>query len=132
MRVFVTGATGYIGHAVVKAFRAKGHRVYGMVRTEEDSSLLSLDEILPVIGDLEQPDSYRKVLDEVEVVVHCAFNYSSDKAVEHDAKTIDVILESFSKSSLPRTFIYTSGVWVYGSLGYQMADESMHLNLLRL
>ena len=95
MRVFVTGATGYIGHAVVKAFRAKGHRVFGMVRTEEDGNLLSLDEILPVMGDLEQPDSYRKVLDEVEVVVHCAFNYSSDKAVEHDAKAIDTILESF-------------------------------------
>jgi nucleoside-diphosphate-sugar epimerase len=37
MRVFVTGASGYIGQAVAKAFRAKGHTVYGLVRTQNDS-----------------------------------------------------------------------------------------------
>lgn len=127
MRVFVTGASGYIGHSVAKAFRAKGHTVYGLVRTQEDASLLSLDEIWPVMGDLENPDSYRKILDDVEVAVHCAFD-SSEKGVERDEKTINTILEVFSKSTLPRSFIYTSGVWVYGSRGYTMVDESMPLN----
>ncbi len=127
MRVFVTGATGYIGHAVAKAFRAKGHTVYGLVRSQEDGNLLSLDEIWPVIGDLDQPDSYKQLLDNVEVVVHCAFDWL-DKGVERDAKTIDTITESLAKSSLPRTFIYTSGVWVYGSKGYQMIDESSPVN----
>lgn len=127
MRVFVTGASGYIGHAVAKAFRAKGHTVFGLVRTEEDASLLSLDEIWPVIGGIENPDSYRHVLNEVEVAVHCAFD-SSEKGIERDAMTIDTILEVFTKSALPRSFIYTSGVWVYGSMGYAMADESMPLN----
>lgn len=132
MRVFITGASGYIGHGVAKAFRAKGHTVYGLVRSEEDAHLLSLDEIWPVMGDLEQPDTYRQVLNEVEVAVHCAFDYSSDKGVERDAKTIDFILEVFSQSTLPRSFIYTSGVWVYGSRGHQMMDESMTLNPLEI
>jgi nucleoside-diphosphate-sugar epimerase len=130
MRVFITGASGYIGHAVAKAFRAKGHTVYGLVRTEEDAHLLSLDEIWPVMGDLEQPDGFRKVLEEVEVAVQCAFDYSSNKGVELDAKTIGTILDVFSKSSLPRTLIYTSGVWVYGSQGYKLVDESMPLQPL--
>ena len=132
MRVFITGASGYVGHGVAKAFRAKGHTVYGLVRTEEDAHLLSLDEISPIMGDLEQPDSYSHVLEEVEVAVQCAFDYSSDKRVERDAKTIESILGVFSRSSLPRTLIYTSGVWVYGSQGYKMVDESMPVTPLEV
>jgi len=128
MRVLVTGAAGYVGHGVARAFRAKGHTVYGLVRSEEDAHLLSLDEIWPIIGDLDHPDSYSHALDEVEVAVHCAFDFSSDKGVEQDEKTIDTIIGLFSKSPFPRSFIYTSGVWVYGSMGYKMADESMPLN----
>jgi nucleoside-diphosphate-sugar epimerase len=132
MRVLITGASGYIGHYVAKAFRAKGHTVYGLVRSEQDAHVLSLEEIWPIMGDLEQPDSYRSALDNVEVAVHCAFDYASDKGVERDAKAIDTILEVFSRSSLPRTFIYTSGSWVYGSRGYQMVDESMSLEPLEI
>jgi nucleoside-diphosphate-sugar epimerase len=124
MRVFITGASGYIGHSVAKAFRAKGHTVYGLVRSEDDAHLLSLNEIWPVLGDLNHPESYRHVLEDVEVAVQCAFDYSSDNGVEIDGKTVDTILEVFSQSSLPRSLIYTSGVWVYGSQGYKMVDES--------
>ncbi|CUI16360.1 hypothetical protein PNK_0734 [Candidatus Protochlamydia naegleriophila] len=131
MRVFVTGATGYIGHAVAKAFRAKGHTVYGLVRSQEDGDLLSLDEIWPVMGDLDQPDSYKQLLDNVEVAVHCAFDWL-DKGIERDAKTIDTITEVFGKSSLPRTFIYTSGVWIYGSRGHQIMDESSPVNPIEI
>lgn len=130
MRIFVTGAAGYIGHGVAKAFRSKGHSVSGFVRSEEDARLLNLNEIIPVIGDLEKPESFQQILKDVEVVVHCAFDYASDKGVEHDAKAIDLILQTLSQSPLPRTFIYTSGVWVYGSRGYQMIDESMPLSPL--
>lgn len=127
MRILVTGASGYIGKAVAKAFRAKGHRVYGMVRTDEDARLLSLDEILPIKADLNKPESYKKRLEEVEVVVHCAFDPSA-KGVEQDGKTIDVIVNAFSKSKLPRQFIYTSGIWVYGSAGLQLVDEATPVN----
>ncbi len=132
MRVFITGAAGYVGHGVARAFRAKGHTVYGLVRSEEDAHLLSLEEIWPVRGDLEQPESYQSILNEVEVAVHCAFDYSSEKGVERDAKTIDAILDAFSKSPLPRSFIYTSGVWVYGSIGNKMVDESMPVNPIEI
>lgn len=132
MRVFVTGASGYIGHEVAKAFRAKGHTVYGLVRSEGNAHLLSLEEIWPVMGDLANPESYRQILNDVEVVVHCAFDYSSDKGIELDEKTINTVLQTFSQSSLPRSFIYTSGVWVYGSKGHQMVDESTPLNPLEI
>jgi nucleoside-diphosphate-sugar epimerase len=132
MRVFITGASGYVGHSVAKAFRAKGHTVYGLVRSQEDAHLLSLDEIWPIMGDLEQTDSYHQVLQEVEVAVHCASNYTSDKRVELDALTVDTILDIFSHSNLPRSFIYTSGIWVYGSQGYKMVDESMPIDPIEI
>lgn len=132
MRVFITGASGYIGRAVAKAFRSKGHTVYGLVRSEEDARKLSLDEIWPITGDLENPGSFQEILKSVEVAVHCAFDYSHNKGVEEDAKTIDFILQTFSQSPLPRSFIYTSGVWVYGSRGYELVDESMSLKPLEV
>jgi len=131
MKILVTGASGYIGHGVAKAFRAKGHTVYGLVRSEENASLLSVDEIWPIIGDLERPESYHQILSDVEVAVHCAFDHS-DKGVEYDIKAIDSILDVFSNSSLPRSFIYTSGVWVYGSRGYHIVDESTPPNPLEI
>jgi nucleoside-diphosphate-sugar epimerase len=127
MRVFVTGASGYIGHAVAKAFRAKGHHVYGLVRSQEDAHLLSLDEIWPVMGDLDQPETYQTVLENSEVAVQCAFD-GAEKGIERDAKSIEIIIEAFEKSSLPRTFIYTSGIWIYGSQGYKLVDESTAVN----
>lgn len=131
MRVFITGASGYIGHAVAKAFRSKGHTVYGLVRSEESARLLGLDEIWPIIGDLHNPETYSSILNEVEVVVHCAFE-NSDKGVEVDNKTIDTVLGAFSKSSLPKAFVYTSGVWVYGASVNQIVDEATPLNPIDL
>lgn len=131
MRVLVMGASGYVGRSVAKAFRAKGHIVYGLVRSQDDAALLSLDEIWPVVGNLEQPESVTKILQEVEVAVHCAYS-DENKAAELDEKAINLVLEQFSKSSFQRIFIYTSGVWLYGSLGYKVADESMNLNPLEI
>jgi nucleoside-diphosphate-sugar epimerase len=127
MRVFVTGASGYIGHAVAKAFRMKGHTVYGLVRTGENAQILSLEELYPIVGQLENPESYAKVLEDAEVVVHCAFD-SSEKGVERDAVALDVILNAVNKNSLPRILIYTSGIWVYGNTGLRVVDEACPLN----
>ena len=131
MRVFITGASGYIGHQVAKAFRGKGHTVFGLVRSQDKADQLISKEIWPVLGDLENPESYRAILEDVEVAVHCAFDYTS-KGVENDAKTIEAILAVFSQSPYPRSLIYTSGVWVYGSQGTRMVDESMPLHPLEI
>jgi nucleoside-diphosphate-sugar epimerase len=127
MRVFVTGASGYIGNVVARTFREKGHTVYGLVRSQENADLLSLNEIWPVFGELEKLESYAKILEEVEVVVHCAFD-ATEKGVERDLTFIDAVLNTYSKSSLSHAFIYTSGVWVYGSTGYKTVDEASPLN----
>lgn len=131
MRVFVTGASGYIGQVVARAFRSKGHVVHGLVRSQEQADQLSLNEIWPVLGDMQKPETYEKILEGVEVAVHCAFE-PSEKVAECDKRTIETILRVFSKSPAPRAIIYTSGVWVYGSTDSQLVDESFGLNPIDL
>ena len=84
------------------------------------------------MGDLDQPDSYSHALEEVEVAVHCAFDFSSDKGVERDAKTIESLSVSFQKVLSRVHLSYTSGVWVYGSMGYKMVDESLPVNPINI
>lgn len=127
MKILITGAFGYIGRAVAKAFREKGHCVYGLVRKQHQADLILQDEILPVIGDLSQEETYSDILHEVEVVVHCGFSPLKN-GPEIDAKLIDTVLKNFSSTPHSRSFIYTSGIWVYGSCGDRIVDESTPLN----
>lgn len=66
-KVLVTGANGYIGNAVAKAFNRAGWTTYGLIRREADASDLSQNEIYPIIGtprDLSQTDNQE----------HCVFD----------------------------------------------------------
>lgn len=122
MRVFVTGASGYIGNAVALAFRRAGHRVYGMVRNETRAHGLLCDEIEPVIGQLSNPPSYAAALQQSDVYVHCAFDMS-DHGVQQDKETIGVLLAAARAGQSRKTIIYTSGCWVYGNTGHEVVDE---------
>ena len=48
MKVFVTGATGFIGSAVAAAFARAGHETFGLVHTPEKAGLLDAAEVVPV------------------------------------------------------------------------------------
>jgi nucleoside-diphosphate-sugar epimerase len=58
MKVFITGATGYIGFNVAQAYRRAGHEVWGLTRSEEKKKLLESNEVHPVIGSMQQPESF--------------------------------------------------------------------------
>lgn len=124
MRVFVTGATGYIGFAVAEAFRQAGHYVVGLVRSEEKALKLRKAEIMPVIGDLAKPETYLKAIKNAEVVVHCGFENSSN-GVTIEGTAIGALLEGTrSAGTSTRALIYTSGVWTTGNTGSKIADEA--------
>ncbi len=59
MKVFITGATGYIGFYVAQAFRHAGHRVLGLTGSQGKAKLFARHEIQPVIGSMQEPESYR-------------------------------------------------------------------------
>lgn len=122
MRVFITGATGYIGFNVAKAFRRTGHEVWGLTRSTEKAGILARNEIHPVLGSMQQPDSLKTIVADSDVIVHAAIDYQADSAAL-DAATVQVLLDAARQAPQPKTLIYTSGVWVYGSTNGRPADE---------
>jgi nucleoside-diphosphate-sugar epimerase len=126
MRIFVTGATGYIGGAVAVALRRAGHDVRGLVRSPEKAVRLRRDEIEPVVGDMTHPGSYHEALDECAVLVHAAVDHGAG-VVEPDRAVIDTFLAAGTRGARPKTVLYTSGVWVYGDTRGRWADETTAL-----
>jgi nucleoside-diphosphate-sugar epimerase len=118
MKVFVTGASGFIGLAVARALSRAGHEVHGLVRTHEKARALAAAEVAPVLGAMEAPDSYREVARSCQVLVHCAVEYSA-RRVDLDRLTVETL-----HTAAPRVLIYTSGVWIYGHRGAEVLDET--------
>src|SRR5258705_13988144 len=123
MQVFVTGATGYIGFAVAAALRRAGYRVWALARGGAKARRLPGHEIEPVIGDLADPRTYLEVASDCALLVHTAFDYSAN-GVAKDRTAIDTLLEAGRRGAGPKTFIFTSGAWVYGDTGDRMVDET--------
>src|ERR1700692_1165960 len=75
MKVFLTGATGFVGHHVAKALADEGADLRLLVR--KSSNLSNLEGIAgeTVVGDLARPDTYAPALDGCEAVLHVAADY---------------------------------------------------------
>ena len=126
MKVFITGATGYIGSAVAETFARAGHRVTGLVRSEAGARNLAAREVSAVAGSMEAPESYRRAAQEAQVLVHCAAEMSG-RGAELDRTTVETLLAAAAEAGRPRLVVYTSGVWVLGDTGGEAADESAPL-----
>ncbi len=131
MKVFITGATGYVGFNVASAFRRAGHEVWGLVRSEEKARKLIQNEIHPVIGSMQKPESYTKAAEPCSVLVHAATEMSN-AMVELDRKTIETFLLVSKEGAQPKTVLFTSGVWVHGGTGDKLVDETAPLSPAKL
>ena len=127
MKIFITGASGFIGFAVAGACACAGHDVFGLVRSAEKAQKLARHEIEPVLGTLDDPSTFRDRAQECEVLVHCAAEYSA-RYMQLDAQAIETLIASATDARLPRLVIYTSGVWVYGDTHGAKVDEASALN----
>ena len=79
MRVFMTGATGFIGsHSVPELLKA-GHTVLGMARSEEGAKALEAAGARVHRGDIYDLDSIRKGAEQADAVIHLAFNHDFSK-----------------------------------------------------
>lgn len=118
MRVFITGGTGYIGSAVLRAFFDDNWEVGALARDDEKGQALRTAGAVPVIGRLQDPETWRSFCAQSDAVVHCAFD-----SPELDALAAEEILGALLAQGDKRTFIYTSGVWVLGNTRGEV-DES--------
>src|SRR3954463_9241940 len=118
MRIFLTGASGYIGSAVAERLRAAGHQLTGLARSDAASSKLRSAGVQPVRGDFSDPKSVGQAAGAADGAISLATTY--DPSI--DGPAIDAILEALAGSNKP--FIYTSGIWSHGDTGGQVVDET--------
>lgn len=130
MKVFITGATGYIGHAVACMFRDAGHEVWGLIRHEDDVKPLARQEIRPVVGDLNETKSYEDAASRCQILIHAA-RVRGETRADTDQETVKTLLNIGRSGHQAKTVIYTSTVWVYGNTNGYLADETEHLSPIR-
>jgi nucleoside-diphosphate-sugar epimerase len=113
MRVFVTGASGFVGSAVVKELLRAGHQVLGLVRSENAAETLIKAGAEAHHGNLDDLESIKKGAAQCDAVIHTAFNHDFSRYkenCENDRKVIGALGEALAGSGNP--LVITSGIGV--------------------
>jgi nucleoside-diphosphate-sugar epimerase len=127
MRIFLTGATGFIGSKIVPELLQAGHQVLGLTRSDAGAKQLTAAGAEVHRGDLEDPTTLRRGAEKVDAVIHCAFDHDFSRFVENcqkDKRNIEAIGEALLGSKRP--LIITSGTGM-GSRGPgELASEDVY------
>ncbi|QHC27861.1 SDR family oxidoreductase [Streptomyces sp. HF10] len=114
MRVFVTGASGWIGSAVVPELIGAGHQVVGLARSDASAQALTAAGAEVVRGSLDDLDVLRAAAAGSDGVIHLAFKHDVafsggfQSAAEADRRAVDVLTEALAGSDRP--FVLASGL----------------------
>jgi len=111
MRVFLTGANGWVGSAITRELLDAGHTVVGLVRSKENGEALAAAGGTPLLGSLSDLGVLREGASHADSVIHTAFGLDFSKILElseEDREAIETFGEAFAGSDRP--IVVTSGL----------------------
>jgi nucleoside-diphosphate-sugar epimerase len=126
MRVFLTGATGFIGSAIVPELLKAGHQVLGLTRSDAGAQALAAAGAQAHRGSLEDLDSLRTGAAQADGVIHCAFDHDFTNFAancEKDGRAIEALASALAGSDRP--LVITSGIGMGSAVAGQLATEDV-------
>ncbi|RZK62319.1 MAG: SDR family oxidoreductase [Hymenobacter sp.] len=111
MKIFVTGASGFVGSAVVQELLKAGHQVRGLARSEESAQAIEAAGAEAFRGSIDDPDSLTRGATDVDGVIHTAYNHNFaeyEQAGQTEAQAIAALGQALVGSGKP--LVVTSGL----------------------
>jgi nucleoside-diphosphate-sugar epimerase len=131
--ILILGATGTIGNALaLSLIRSGNHTVYGLARSPAKAKGLAVQEIVPVLGSVQEPQGFLDILEqrpEISVVVDAAAVYGeSGKLLQLIVEAGKKRLAKYQEIGVPAGpklgYVYVSGMWVHGSSHRTVSDQN--------
>ena len=110
MKVLITGGSGYLGQATIRALQRHGHQTVALARSDEADRVVTDLGATVVRGGLTDLDVIYKTATDVDAAIHLAQDYGPDTAGV-DLRAATAIQDGLG----PRPYVHTGGVWVYGN-----------------
>jgi len=133
MNVLVTGATGFIGTAVVRALLRRGYAVFGLVRDRSRARLIEGLGASLAIGNMEQPETYAPLVARVDAVVHIAQSKLAgrwnNRQITAMHRSDALMTRTLARACLDqgKLLVYTSGAMAHAGVGDEWISEATPL-----